>query len=121
MVRLGGGFRQSRLEGSRPTRAKPLEKSEQEKKWLAQVPPGASSAVQLERRKVKATPKPKELPPGFMYAKAAVVGDKIVAVDNDGDVILEVVEVAPWMVTCVNVATGEALGVLPNVIVQVAS
>ena len=123
MGQLGGGFqrRSGLADNPRPARSKPLEKSEDEKRWMAQVPPGASSAVQLERRKVKAAPKPKELPPGFIYAKAAVVGDKIVAVDNDGDVILEVVEVAPWMVTCVNVATGEALGVLPNVIVQVAS
>ncbi len=121
MVRLGGGFRRSRLEGSRPTRAKPLEKSEQEKKLLAQVPPGASSAVQLERRKVKVAPKPKELPPGFIYAKAAVVGDKIVAVDDYGDVILQVVEVSPWMVVCRCVRSGKALGVLPSVIVEVAS
>lgn len=94
---------------------------EDEKRWLSQVPPGSSSGVQLERQKFRSAPKPKELPPNFIYAKAAVVGDKIVAVDGDNDVILEVVEQSPWMVVCVNVATGAPLGVLPGVIVQVAA
>ena len=71
MVRLGGGFRRSRLEGSRPAKVKTLEKSADEKKWLAQTPPGTSSAVQLERKNFRATPPSKELPPGFIYAKAA--------------------------------------------------
>ena len=121
MVRLGGGFRQSRLEGSRPARKKPLEKLEQEKWWLSQVPPGSSSGVRLERQRFKAAPKVPELPPGFLPARAAVPGDKIIAADDYGDVILQVVEQTPWMTVCVNVVTGKAVGVLPSVIVQVAS
>ena len=105
----------------RPARSKPLEKSADEKKWLAQVPPGASSAVRLERQKFKSAPKEKELPPGFLPARACVVGDKIVAEADYGDVVLKVVEQTPWMTVCVNVATGKAVGVLPSVIVEVAS
>jgi len=93
----------------------------EETRWLSQVPPGASGG-RLERRKFKTAPKPKELPAGYVYARACVVGDKIVAADDDGaDILLQVTEVSPWMVVCVNVATGEPLGVLPGVIVQVAS
>ena len=120
MVRLGGGFRRSRLEGPRPARKK-LEKGAEEKRWLSQVPPGSSSGVQLERQKFKAAPKPKELPPGFIYARAAVPGDKIIAEADYGDVILQVVEVSPWMVVCVNIATVKPSAVLPSVIVQVAA
>ena len=120
MVRLGGGFRRSRLEGSRPAKGKPLEKSADENKWLAQVPPG-SSGGQLERQKFKAAPKPKELPPGYVYARACVPGDKIIAVDDCDDVLLQVIEVSPWMVVCINLATRETLGVLPGVIVEVAA
>jgi len=121
MVKLGGTFqRRPRLADSpRPARKK-LEKSEQEKRWLSQVPPGSSGA-RLERQKFKASPKEKELPPNFIYAKAAVPGDRIVAADDYGDVILEVVEVSPWMVVCVDVRTGRALGVLPSCIVELGS
>ena len=97
MVRLGGGFRRSRLEANPRRRSKPLEKSEQEKQWLSQVPPGSSSAARLERQKFKAAPKPKELPPGFIYAKAAVPGDKIIAEDDFGDIILQVVPTSPFI------------------------
>ncbi len=123
MGQLGGGFeRRSRLaDNPRPARSKPLEKSADEKRWLSQVPPGSSSGVRLERQKFKAAPKPKELPPGFICAKAAVPGDLIMAVSVHGDVVLKVVEVSPFMVVCVNVSTGKALGVLPSCIVQVAS
>ena len=121
MPSLGGGFgRRRRLDSPRPARKKPLEKSEQEKKWLAQLPAGSSSGARLERQKFKASPKPKELPPGFIYAKAAVPGDRIVAAADHGD-ILEVVEVSPMMVVCRDIRTGKALGVLPDVIVEVAS
>ncbi len=105
----------------RPARKKSLEKGEEEKRWLSQVPPGSSSAARLGGRDFKAAPKPKELPAGFIYARAAVPGDKIIATADHGDVILQVVEVSPWMVVWVNVATGKAVGVLPSAIVQVAS
>jgi len=120
MVRLGGSFRRSRLEGPRPVKSKPLEKSEQEKRWLSQVPPG-SSGERLERQKFKAAPKPKELPPNFIYAKAAAVGDRIIAADDSDDILLQVVEVAPFMIMCRDVRTGRLLGVGPEVIVEVAS
>jgi len=124
MGTLGGSFqRRSRLaEDPRPARKKPLEKSELEKRLLAQVPPGASSgARRLERQRFKASPKPKELPAGYVYAKAAVVGDKIIAAADYGDVILEVTEVAPFMVICRDLRTGRVVGVEPNTIVEVAS
>ena len=105
----------------RPARKKSLEKGEEEKRWLSQVPPGTSSAARLGGRDFKAAPKPKELPAGFIYARAAVPGDKIIATDDYGDVVLKVVEVSPFMVVCVDIRTGKALGVLPSVIVEVAS
>ena len=122
MGTLGGSFqRRSRLaDNPRPARKK-LEKGAEEKRWLSQVPPGSSSGAWLERQKFKAVPKPKELPPNFIYAKAAVPGDKIIATADHGDVILQVVEVSPFMVVCVDIRTGKALGVLPSVIVEVAS
>ena len=122
-MRLGGGFqrRSGLADNPRPARSKPLEKGDAEKRWMAMTPPGAGNAAQLERRKFKAAPKPKELPPGYVYARACVPGDKIVAVDGDGDVLLQVVEVAQDMVICVNLATRETLGVLPGVIVEVAA
>lgn len=123
MGSLGGGFgRRRRLDTSPPpARKKPLEKSEQEKRWLAKLPPGASSG-RLERQSFRAAPKPKELEPGYVYARACVVGDKIVASDDAGaDILLQVTEVAPFMVICRDIRTGRALGVLPDTIVQVAS
>lgn len=121
MVRLGGGsFRRDRLDGyPRPSR-KPLEKSETEKKWLAQVPPGSSSGVQLERQKFKAAPKVPTLPPGFLPARACVVGDKVIAEADYGEIILEVVEVAPFMIMGRDIRTGRLLGLEPGTIVQVA-
>ena len=120
MGSLGGGFgRRRRLDApSRPARKKPLENQGLEK-WLNQVPPGASGA-RLERQKFKATPKPKELPPGYVYARACVVGDKIVAEADYGEIILEVVEVAPFMVMCRDIRAGRLVGVEPGTIVQVA-
>ncbi len=50
-----------------------------------------------------------------------MVGDKIVAEADHGDLVLKVVEQTPWMTVCVDIRTGKALGVLPSVIVQVAS
>jgi len=35
--------------------------------------------------------------------EAVVPGDRIVAADDYGDVVLQVVEVSPWMVVCVDV------------------
>ena len=117
-----GSFRRGRRFDTPPRPArKPLEKGEAEKKWLNLVPPG-SSTQRLERQKFKASPKPKELEAGFVYARACVVGDKIVASDDYGaDIILQVTEVAPFMVVCRDIRTGRALGVLPDTIVQVAS
>ena len=122
-MRLGGSFqRRSRLaDNPRPARKKPLEKGEEEKRWLSQVPPGTSSAARLGGRDFRPALKVPELPPGFLPARACVPGDRIVAVDDYGDVVLKVVEVSPFMVVCINVATGKAVGVLPSVIVQVAS
>jgi len=119
--RLGGSFnRRSRLADS-PRRSKPLEKSAEEKRWLAQTPPGSSSGARLGGRDFKAAPKVPELPPGFIYARAAVPSDRIIAEDDYGDVVLKVVEVSPWMVVCVDIRTGKALGVLPSTIVEVAA
>jgi len=121
MGKLGGSFqRRSRLADPRQ-RSKPLEKSEEEKKWLSQVPPGSPSGARLGGRDFKAAPKVPELPPGFLPARACVPGDRIVAAADYGDVILEVVEVAPWMVVCRDIRTGKVVGVLPGVICQVAS
>ncbi len=75
----------------------------------------------MERQKFKVAPKPKELPPGFIYAKAAVPGDRIIAGADYGDVILQVVEQSPFMVVCRDIRTGKALGVVPSCIVEVAS
>ena len=118
-----GSFqRRSRLaDNPRPAKKKPLEKNADEKRWLSQTPPGSSSGARLERQKFKVAPKPKELPPGFIYAKAAVPGDRIVAASDYGDVVLKVVEVSPFMVICHDIRTGKAVGVLPSCIVQVAS
>ena len=70
----------------------------------------------MERQKFKAAPKPKELPAGYVYARACVPGDKIVAAD---DYVL-VTGVAPFMVLCRDIRTGRALGLEPDTIVQVA-
>jgi len=83
------------------------------------TPPG--SGERLERQNFKAAPKPKELEPGYVHARACVVGDKIVAEADYGEIILEVVEVAPFMVMCRDIRTGRLLAVLPDTIVQVAS
>ena len=104
----------------RPAKKKPLEKSADEKRWLSQVPPGSSGA-RLGGRDFKAAPKMPELPLGFLPARACVVGDKIIAADDYGDVVLEVVEQCPWMCVCVDIRTGKALGVLPSTIVEVAA
>ena len=82
---------------------------------------GASSGARLGGRDFKAAPKVPELPPGFLPARACVPGDRIVAASDYGDVVLEVVEQSPWMTVCVNILTGKAVGVLPSVIVEVAS
>jgi len=122
-MRLGGSFQsRSRLaDNPRPARKKPLEKGDAEKKWLAQVPPGSFSGARLGGRDFKAAPKGPELPPGFLPARACVPGDRIIAADDYGDVILQVVEQTPWMTVCVDIRSGRSLGVLPSVIVQVAT
>ena len=112
-----GAFRRDRLDSPRP-RSKPLEKSDAEKFWLSKTP--EHSETRLERRDFRAAPKPPELPPGFIPARAAVVGDRIMTSDDYGDVVLQVVEQAPWMKICRDIRSGKLLGVLPETIVEVA-
>ena len=114
-----GAFRRARLDSPRPARSKPLEKSEQEKRWLSKTP--EHSGTLLGRRNFKAAPKPPELPSGFIYARAAAVKDIIGCQKSDGDIVIAKVVAhrqSDGMVLCRNVATGEKFVVGGDVIVE---
>ena len=118
MPTLGGGFgRRRRLDTPSRQRSKPLEKSEQEKRWMAMTPPGASSSARLGRAGYG--PKPPSLPVNFIYAKGASVGDVICCEGDEHEVIGRVLgHRKDGMVVCRDLATGKRFGVGGDVIVE---
>jgi len=113
-----GSFqRQSRLaDNPRPSRKKPLEKTQEEKYWLSRLPPGSSGA---RLGSAGYGPKPPSLPVNFIYAKAAAIGDVITAEGDEHDVIGRVLgHRKDGVVVCLDVATGKRFGVGPDVIVE---
>ena len=113
----GGSFRPPRLN---PKRSKPALKKDSPllERLKAQTPDGSGSS--LGRQSFKPAPKAAELPPGFLPARAAVVGDII---SCHGDVIGRVVghRESDGVVLCREVSTDQLFGVAPNTIVEVAS
>lgn len=93
-MRNSGSFRRRSLAAPRPRR-KPLEKKEESplmQKLRAQTP----DSVRLDRQGFRSAPKPKELPPGFIYCKAAAIGDRIACpVDGDNVLVGEVLVTYP--------------------------
>ena len=117
MPTLGGGFgRRRRLDTPSRQRSKPLEKGETEKKWMAMTPPG--SGTRLGRAGYG--PKPPSLPPGYVYAKAAAVGDVISCEGDEREVIGKVLVHRPrdGAVLCRNLATGGHFVVAGDTIVE---
>ena len=116
----GGGFqRRRRLDAPKSKPRQPLKKDSPLMERLRRQT--TETAVRLGRSNFRQAPKPNELPPGYVPARACLIGDQIVAADDHGDCVLEVVEQAPFMTICRDIRTGKLLGVLPDTIVQVAS
>ncbi len=110
-----GSFRRGRRFDTPSRRSKPLEKGETEKKWMAMTPPG--SGTRLGRGGYG--PKPPSLPAGYVYAKAAAIGDVISCEGDEREMIGKVLgHREDGVVVCRDVATGKRFGVGPDVIVE---
>lgn len=119
----GSGSFGSRRRLDIPARSRqPLQKDSPLMARLRQQTPETVS--RLDRSGFRQSPKPKELPPGFIYSKAAAVGDVISCAGDEDDVIIgEVVRhrSSDGVVVCLDVVTGETFGVAPNTIVEVGA
>jgi len=115
-----GSFRRGRrFDAPSRQRSKPLEKSEQEKYWLSQLPPGSSSSARLGSTGYG--PKPPSLPVNFIYAKGAAIGDVISCQGDDAEVIGRVLgHRKNGVVVCRELTTGKRFGVGGDVIVELA-
>ena len=86
-----GSFSHRRRLDDRPRRKEPLKKEESAlmQRLRKQVP---RSGAPLGRQGFQSAPKVPELPPGYIYAKGAAVGDRIACTgDGDEEIVGEVV------------------------------
>ena len=112
-----GSFRRGRRLDTTPRqRSKPLEMGEAEKKWLAMTPPGAGTRL----GRAGYGPKPPSLPAGYVYAKAAAIGDVISCEGDEHEVIGKVLAHRPrdGAVLCRNLGTGGHFVVAGDTIVE---